>query len=326
VEKNIGPDKALRGIALACLLGIGASAIYTVKHPGDLSLLTAQLRATGAYLTFEFLLFGLFYGQYVWVPRLLKRPLHLWLGFAQTFLCLTLMLFGLFPIWLPGLGASGIFSVDNMAVTIALLGEALFAVNVFWTLLQPTPAVVPVAVQASAQANVTTAPSAAHAALLHGTATKKPRFDFKRWTKPENPLEKFGGTAIFLFLGGLAMFLVLPESRFLILFGGQNHFLAMGFLWWACAVPFGIYSLAYWLHAGRRSVPYDKYMTKLHLGVAFVWLIDFVRIVTLSQWSMTSRLPDLLMDNYTFELYALLGATAAMFFLNVRAAARSTAK
>ena len=102
--------------------------------------------------------------------------------------------------------------------------------------------------------------------------------------------------------------------------------LAMGVLWWICAVPFGIYSLAYWLHAGRRSVPYDKWMTKIHLGITFVWLIDFIRIVTLAQWSLTSRLPDLLMDNYTFELYVLLGASVALFFLNIRAKARTATK
>jgi hypothetical protein len=67
-------------------------------------------------------------------------------------------------------------------------------------------------------------------------------------------------------------------------------------------------------------------MTKIHLGLTFAWLIDFVRIVTLAQWSLTSRLPDLLMDNYTFELYALLGASAALFFLNVRTKARAATK
>lgn len=91
-------------------------------------------------------------------------------------------------------------------------------------------------------------------------------------------------------------------------------------------MPFGIYSLAYWLHAGRRSVPYDNWMTKMHLGLTFAWLIDFIRIVTLAQWSLTSRLPDLLMDNYTFERYAILGASVALFFLNVRAKAPTAMK
>jgi len=67
-------------------------------------------------------------------------------------------------------------------------------------------------------------------------------------------------------------------------------------------------------------------MTKIHLGITFVWLIDFIRIVTLAQWSLTSRLPDLLMDNYTFELYVLLGASVALFFLNIRAKARTATK
>jgi ethanolamine transporter EutH len=157
-------------------------------------------------------------------------------------------------------------------------------------------------------------------------ADKRIRFDYLRWLKPENPLEKFGVTAAFLFVGGALIWLTLPESRFLILFGGQKRLVAMGILWWICAVPFGIFALAYGLHAGRRSVPYDKWMTKVHLGITFAWLIDFVRIVILAQWSLTSRLPDLLMDNYTFELYVLLGASVAMFFLNLRATARATAK
>jgi hypothetical protein len=36
-------------------------------------------------------------------------------------------------------------------------------------------------------------------------------------------------------------------------------------------------------------------------------------------------MPDLLMDNYTFELYVLLGASTAMFLINVRAKARTAA-
>ena len=122
------------------------------------------------------------------------------------------------------------------------------------------------------------------------------------------------------------IWLVMPDSRFLILFGGQKHLMPMGLLWWICAIPFGAFSLAYWLHAGRRSVPYDKWASRVHLALTFVWLIDFVRIVTLAQWSMLSRLPDLLMDNYTFELYVLLGAAAAMFFVNIRATRRAAVK
>jgi hypothetical protein len=324
VNKTIGPDKVLRGIAFACLLGMGASAIYVVKHPGDLSLLMAQLRSTGGYLTFELLLFGLFYGQYVWVPRFLKRPLHVGFGFVQTFLCLALLLFGLFPIWMPDLGAPAMFNVDNMAVTIAILGEALFAVNVCWTLLRPAPAVL---VPVEAQKPVGPPPLQAE---LHPSAPlqagKKPKFDYSRWLKPENPVEKFGVTAIFLFAGGALLWPVLPESQFLILWAGQKHFLAMGMLWWICAIPFALFSLAYWLHAGKRSVPYDKWMTKVHLGLTFVWLVDFVRIVMMAQWSMLSRLPDLLMDNYTFELYVLLGAAVAMFFVNIRTKIRVATK
>jgi len=37
---------------------------------------------------------------------------------------------------------------------------------------------------------------------------------------------------------------------------------------------------------------------------------------------MLSRLPDLAMDSYTFELYVLLGAAIAMFFVNIRATTR----
>jgi hypothetical protein len=322
VKKTIPPEKALRGIALFCLVAMGVVVIYRVKSLSSTPY-AAQLSETGVYLFLAMCLFGIFYGEYHWVPRILKRPLNITLGFVQTFLCLALLLFGLLPVWQPDWGVSGAFGTDNMIVTIAVLGEALFAVNVCWTLLQPAPPVVPVAGQASAPASISKTAPAAQTVLPYGAVAKNPRFNFKRWTNPENPMEKFGVTSIFLFVGGIAMFFVLPDSQFLILFGGQNHFLPMGFLWWACAVPFGIYSLAYWLHAGRRSASYDKYMTKIHLAVTFVWLLDFVRIVTHSQWSMTSRLPDLLMDNYTFELYVLLGATVAMFFVNVRAAARS---
>jgi len=326
VNKTIGPDKVLRGIALFSLVAMGAAMIYRAKHGGPQLQYGAQLFDTVGYFFFAFILFGLFYGQYVWIPRLLKRQLNLVLGFVQAFLCLALLLLGLLPVWVADMGASPRFTADNMAITIAILGEAFFVVNICWTLLQPAASAVPLATMALQK----TSELVPLQAELHPSprlqAHKRIKLNYLRWLKPENPVEKFGVTAMFLLVGGGLIWLLLPESRFLILFGGQKHFLAMGVLWWICAVPFGIYSLAYWLHAGRRSVPYDKWLTKIHLGLTFAWLIDFIRIVTLAQWSLTSRLPDLLMDNYTFELYALLGASVALFFLNVRTKARAATK
>ncbi len=325
---KIGPEKVLRAIAFFSLVAMGVCAIYVARRPGDFSVSTAQIRATGGYFTFEFLLFGLFYGQYVWVPRFLKRPLHVGLGFAQTFLCLALVLFGLFPIWLPDLGAAAAFNVDNMAVTIAILGEAIFIGNVCWTLLQPQSAVRPLvlATEKSTEPPPLQATLSPEVPLQALKSARLTRFRWTRWLKPENPMEKFGVTAIFLVVGGGAISLALPESRFLVLWGGRNYFLAMGVLWWICAIPFAAFSLAYWLHAGRRSAPYDKWLTKVHLAVTFVWLLDFVRIVTLAQWSLTSRLPDLLMDSYTFELYVILGAAIALGYINMRRAPRTTLK
>ena len=321
MNNKIGPDKVLRGIALFSLVAMGAAMIYHAKHVGPQLQHGAQLFDTIGYFFFALILFGLFYGQYVWIPRLLKRQLNLMMGFVQAFLCLALLLLGLFPVWVADLGASPRFTADNMAITIAILGEALFVANICWTLLQPaTPA--SVRLQKSGEP----VPFREVRPSPRLQADKRIKLDYLRWLKPENSVEKFGVTAVFLLVGGALIWLVLPESRFLILFGGQKYFLAMGVLWWICAVPFGIYSLAYWLHAGRRSVPYDKWMTKIHLGITFVWLIDFIRIVTLAQWSLTSRLPDLLMDNYTFELYVLLGASVALFFLNIRAKARTATK
>jgi len=322
VNNKIGPDKVLRGIALFSLVAMGAAMIYHAKHAvGPQLQHGAQLFDTVGYFFFALILFGLFYGQYVWIPRLLKRQLNLMMGFVQAFLCLALLLLGLFPVWVADMGASPRFTADNMAITIAILGEALLVANICWTLLQPaTPA--SVGLQKSSEP----VPFREVRPSPRLQADKRIKLDYLRWLKPEDPVEKFGVTAVFLLVGGALIWLVLPESRFLILFGGQKYFLAMGVLWWICAVPFGIYSLAYWLHAGRRSVPYDKWMTKIHLGITFVWLIDFIRIVTLAQWSLTSRLPDLLMDNYTFELYVLLGASVALFFLNIRAKARTATK
>ncbi len=325
MNKRIGPDKVLRGIALVCLVAMGVAAIYRMKVPGYDAPHSAQLFDSVAYFFFAFVLFGLFYGQYVWIPRLLKRQLQVMLGFVQTFLCLALLLFGLFPVWISDLGAPASFSADNIEVTIAILGEALFVVNVCWTLLRPASA----AVQLSAAMSQMAAPHPLRAQIQPVSqlqAQKKTKFDYNRWLKPENPVEKFGGTAMFLFLGGVVIWLVMPESRFLFLFNGQKHFTPMGLLWWICAIPFGAFSLAYWFRAGRRSVPYDKWMTKIHLGLTFLWLIDFVRIVTMAQVSMLSRMPDLFMDNYTFELYVLLGGAIAMFFVNLRATARAAAK
>jgi hypothetical protein len=325
VNQKIPPEKVLRGIALFSLVAMGVAAVCRMKYPGYDTPHGARFFDATAYFFFAFVLFGLFYGQYVWIPRLLKRRLNAAFGFVQTFLCFALLLFGLFPAWIVNMGAPALFNADNTAVTIAILGEALFVVNICWTLLQPESAVA--SASAMQPRPLTPVPLQAE---LHPTpqlqAQKKAGFDFSAWLKPQNPVEKFGVSTIFLFLGGLVIFLIMPESQFLILWGGQKHFLAMGFLWLMGALPFGAFSLAYWLHAGRKSVPYDKWMTKVHLGLTFAWLIDFVRIVVMAQASMLSRMPDLFMDSYTFELYVLLGAAIAMFFVNIRATARATAK
>jgi hypothetical protein len=325
VNARIPPEKVLRGIALFCLVAMGVAAIYRMKYPGYGTPYGSRLFDATAYFFFAFILFGLFYGQYVWIPRLLKRRLNAALGFVQAFLCFALLLFGLFPVWIADMGAPALFNADNMAVTIAILGEALFVVNVCWTLLQPESAVA--LIPGMQPRPLTPVPLQAELQPVPQLQTvKKAKVDYLRWVKPQNPVEKFGVSAIFLLLGGLVIFLAMPESRFLILWGGQRHFLAMGFLWLTGALPFAVFSLAYWFHAGRKSVPYDRWMTKVHLGLTFAWLIDFVRIVVISQVSMLSRLPDLAMDRYTFELYVLLGAAIAMFFVNVRATARAAVK
>jgi len=325
VNHKIGPDKVLRGIALFTLVAMGLAAIFRMKYPGYDAPHGALLFDAVPYFFFAFVLFGLFYGQYVWIPRLLKRQLLTVLGFVQAFLCFALLLFGLLPMWVSDLGASASFNPDNVEITIAILGEALFIVNVCWTLLQPQSAAEPLpAALTKLPEPVPLQADLRPVAPLQ--AQKKTKFDWSRWLKAENPVEKFGVTAIFLAVGGLLIVAILPESRFLVLFNGQKHFVTMGVLWWICAAPFAIFSLAYWFQAGRRSVPYDKWMTKFHLGLTFLWLLDFVRIVTMAQVAMLSRIPDLFLDNYTFELYVLLGAAAAMFFVNVRATARAAAK
>ena len=228
--QKIGPDKVLRGIALFSLVAMGVAAIYRMKYPGYDAPHSAQLFDSVGYFFFAFILFGLFYGQYIWIPRVLKRQLNLILGFVQTFLCLTLLLLGLFPVWISDLGSSARFSADNIEVTIAILGEALFIVNVCWTVMQPQSAAVPLAPLPAK--TIKPAPLQADfepAAPLQGQ--KKTNFDWSRWLKPENPVEKFGVTAIFLAVGGLLIVAVLPESRFLVLFDGKKHFVTMGVLW-----------------------------------------------------------------------------------------------
>lgn len=328
MNQKIAPDKVLRGIALFSLLAWGAAAIYRIRHVGPYSPTpyASQLSATIGYFFFSFVLFGLFYGQYVWIPRVLKRELNLALGFVQTFLCLALLLFGMLPVWVSDLGEPSRFNTDNMLLTIAILGEALFIVNVCWILMQPESIAKPLAMAVAKPLDPAPLQAELNPAVPLQVQKRGGKFAWSRWLKPENPVEKFGVSAIVLAVGGLLITALLPESRFLVLWNGQRHFVTMGVLWWICAMPFAIFSLAYWFQAGRRSVPYDKWMTKVHLGLTFVWLLDFVRIVVLAQSSMMSRLPDLYMDSYTFELYVLLGAAVAMFFVNVRAAARDTAR
>jgi len=175
VKQPIGPDKVMRGTALFCLLGTGVELIYLARHRVNEPKLGAQMFGTATYLFFAFILFGLFYGQYIWIPSLLKRRLNLKLGFVQAFFCLALLLFGLFPLWIADLGASGKFNPDDIAVTIAILGEALFIVNVCWTLLQPASTDEPL----TAPAGKAVAPLQAqlqHVSPLQ--ALKKARFDY----------------------------------------------------------------------------------------------------------------------------------------------------
>jgi hypothetical protein len=325
VKKKIPPENVMRGILLFCLVAMGIAAILRVKNPSSVEPHGAQLSETGAYFFFATVLFGIFYGEYVWVPRILKRPLNVTLGFAQTFLCLALLLLGLLPVWQPDLGLSGLFATDSMGVTIAILGEALFALNVCWTLMQPAPPAVLVAAVKPKPGELP--PLQAQLAAIPALQTaQKSKFDFARWKNPQNPFEMFAVSAVFLFLGGIGLQLLMGDSRFLVPWGGRNIFLPMGFLWWIGAIPFAGFAAAYWFHAGGRSAAYDKVLTKAHLFFTFVWLIDFVRIMTHAQWALMSFLPDLMKDSYTFEIYALLGAAIAMFFVNINRTRRAPSK
>jgi len=62
-------------------------------------------------------------------------------------------------------------------------------------------------------------------------AQKKSEIRFFHVAEAAKSGGKFGVSAIFLFLGGTVLFLVMPDARFSDLWGGQKHFLAMGFLW-----------------------------------------------------------------------------------------------
>src|SRR5215475_2723302 len=164
---------------------MGVAAIYRMKYPGYDAPHGAQLFDSVGYFFFAFVLFGLFYGQYVWIPRLLKRQLHTVLGFVQAFLGFALLLFGLLPMWISDLGASVSFNPDNVEIAIAILGEALFIVNVCWTLLQPESAARPLTVGAAPKPFETTPLQADLNSAVPLQAQKKSKFDWSRWLKPE---------------------------------------------------------------------------------------------------------------------------------------------
>src|SRR5262249_5335127 len=165
---------------------MGLAAIFRMKYPGYDAPHGALLFDAVPYFFFAFILFGLFYGQYVWIPRLLKRQLHTVLGFVQAFLCFATLLLGLLPMWISDLGASASFNPDNLDITIAILGEGLFIVNVCWTLMQPQSAAVPL-VPVPSKAIEPLQAELKPAVPLQAAGKK---FNWARWLKPENPVEK----------------------------------------------------------------------------------------------------------------------------------------
>jgi len=119
--------------------GDGIAAICRMKYPA-----MTRRTALGSLMRPRIFLrvcsVGLFTGSTSGFPRLLRRRLNAALGFVQTFLCFALLLFGLFPVWIVNMGALPCLT-RTTGVTIAILGEALFVVNVCWMLLQPESAV-----------------------------------------------------------------------------------------------------------------------------------------------------------------------------------------
>jgi heme/copper-type cytochrome/quinol oxidase subunit 1 len=299
--KLLSPEKILRGTVILCLICMGAGMIAVAQNPGSFSPSLPRNKDLVSYFSLSLFLFAFYYVQYLGLPRFTRRSLNATVGNVQAVGSLALLLFGALRLWHPWvdvdaeLSASGFF--EKFWMTMAVLGETVFVMNVVWSYLngEEIPAGKP-APQAIKQ-------------HYWKTATLG-------W--PKSPLRQFGIPAVFFLLGGvISLVFGLPAIKMPVPLFGKMVPVAFGFLWLTAALPFGLFAGGYALLLEKYGDNFDERATRIHFILTFVGVFDSIRISISWQMFNVSRMPESYIRHDTFEVAAFLAAAAAAFAVNV---------
>jgi len=290
--KSFSPEKLFRIITLLCLVGTGSSIIFVASNVGSQSVSFARTHDLIVYFFSALCIFVFFYAQYRVVPRFIRGGLDDLLGYWQCWGGFALLLAGALCTVHP-VGAGDL--PGNMLIAMALLGEAVFLANVVFSYLH-APAVAP---------------------ATAGAARRTAESSIKNFGWPKSPVALFGIGAGALAAGGVvSLILNMPSFQVPVPWGGQMHFLSMGYLWLAAAAPFAVFALLYRLLSTSYSLAFDDSLTRAHFAVTIVAALNVIRTFASWQEALASPSAALYFDPQTEWMAALFGLGTIVFAIN----------
>jgi hypothetical protein len=273
------PKKLLHYVWFFCLFVWGGSATLVASHVGSMAAWFESTRQ----LAFGLLAFGFFYIQYAAVERLVGRELNQTLGHLQVSGSAALFLVGVVRDVAalvsnhPPFAASGLG--DTILVVICILGEGAFLVNVVMTFVLAKDSL------AAAHPVIPISRSAATRAASPIAAARKIASHFDG---SSSPAMIFGVAAAFFILAGIFL---IEESAVRMPFvkDGAIVYVSPGYVWLPLAIPFAVFSLAYWLIEIFTGWTFDRSATRMNFLCTILSAIDAIRIYW--TWSVTTPTP-----------------------------------
>ena len=260
-------------------------------------------RDLAGFLIIPFLLFGLFYLEYVIVERLVKGELDLRFGYLQAVGCWAITLFTTLAIAFAKLAGTPPPAVqENALLLMGVFGEIVFVGNVVWTYMlqagfsQPQP------------------DFAGHVnRKLSDKLTSK-----SSW--PKSPGRVFGIAAAFFLIMGSILVAVRPlGSQLPVSWNGQVSQIPAGYLWISIALPFALFALVYVgiEHLWKRA--FDIQNTKIHFFCTVLVVIEGIReyVSWASSWANPGPFNNSVTVSQLSGAFALALLVAISFVWNV---------
>lgn len=256
-------------------------------------------RDLASFLMVPFLLFGLFYFEYVIVEKLVKCELDLRFGYLQAAGCWAITLFAALAVAFAK--PAGTIELNALLV-MGVFGEIVFVGNVVWTYMQ--------------QAGRSRQQQPAFAGHTNRTTSKSA--GKSGW--PKSPGAVFGIAAAFFLVLGSVLVAVRPFGSHLpFSWNGRVSQIPAGYLWISTALPFALFALIYVAAEllGKRA--FEIQSTKIHFFCTVLVVIEGIReyVSWASSWANPNVLNNPITAGQFSGAFALALLVAISFGWNV---------